>query len=147
MKVKAKPAEMIEIDMTPMIDMTFQLIAFFMILINFDAAEQDERIKLPGSALAKPPDGPLESPITLQVTRNGATLIGGTLYATPESLTPLLKSEKYVMESQGKSEKNATIIVRAHKDVKTGQVQKLIKVCQEVGFEKFTLRAKEEVGY
>lgn len=147
MKVKAKPAEAVEIDMTPMIDMTFQLIAFFMILINFDAAEQDQRIQLPGSALAKPPEGPLESPITLQVTRRGTTLIGGQEFGTAEALKPLLNNEKYVMESQSKSAKNATIIIRAHKDAKTGQIQNLIKTCQEVGFEKFTLRAKEEVGY
>ena len=35
MKLKARGAEFVEIDYTPMIDMTFQLIAFFMILINF----------------------------------------------------------------------------------------------------------------
>lgn len=34
-------------DMTPMIDMTFQLIAFFMVLINFAEGDQDQRIKLP----------------------------------------------------------------------------------------------------
>ena len=29
--------------MTPMIDMTFQLIAFFMFVVNFSEAEQDDR--------------------------------------------------------------------------------------------------------
>ena len=147
MKVKSKGAEAVEVDMTPMIDMTFQLIAFFMILINFDAAEQDDRIQLPGSALAKPPEGPLESPITLQLTSRGTTLFGGHEFAEPEGLKPMLNNEKYVLQSQEKSVTAATIIVRAHKNAKTGVVQKLIKVCQEVGFEKFTLRAKEEVGY
>ena len=45
---------LVEGDLTPMIDMTFQLIAFFMVLINFTEADQDERIKLPTSVLAKP---------------------------------------------------------------------------------------------
>ena len=40
-----------EIDMTPMIDMTFQLITFFMVVKNFSEAEQDDRIQLP---LAEP---------------------------------------------------------------------------------------------
>ena len=42
--------------MTPMIDMTFQLIAFFMVLVNFADADQNARIRLPSSELAKPAD-------------------------------------------------------------------------------------------
>jgi len=60
-----KGAGFAEGDMTPMIDMTFQLIAFFMVLVNFADADQNERIRLPSSELAKPPDRPFESPITL----------------------------------------------------------------------------------
>jgi biopolymer transport protein ExbD len=62
-------------------------------------------------------------------------------------LVPKLKNEKFVMEAQNKSATNATIIIRAHRLAQTGDVQDLIKVCQEVGFEKFTLRASEDVGY
>ena len=54
--------ESAESDMTPMIDMAFQLIAFFMVLINFSEADQNERIHLPSSELAKPPDAPLGHP-------------------------------------------------------------------------------------
>jgi biopolymer transport protein ExbD len=44
-------------DMTPMIDMVFQLIAFFMVLINFSEVDYNERIALPQSELAQPPEG------------------------------------------------------------------------------------------
>jgi biopolymer transport protein ExbD len=147
MRIKSRGPEVVDIDMTPMIDMTFQLIAFFMILINFDAQDQDERVQLPSSILAKPPDAPLETPITIQLTRKGSAVIGGQEFAEPAAIRPVLNNEKYVLESQNKSATSATIVIRAHKDAKTGAVQELIKVCQEVGFEKFTLRAKEEVGY
>ncbi|WP_425617966.1 ExbD/TolR family protein [Anatilimnocola sp. NA78] len=136
-----------ELDMTPMIDMTFQLIAFFMILINFEAAEQDARVVLPSSALAKPPEAPFETPITVQMTKDGNPVLGAELYADRKALIPKLKNEVYVLQSQNSSAANATIIIRAHKDCKTGDVQDLIKVCQEVGFEKFTLRANEDTGY
>ncbi len=33
-----------EPDLTPMIDMTFQLIAFFMVLMNFSASEQNDKV-------------------------------------------------------------------------------------------------------
>lgn len=147
MKIKPANVEPVELDMTPMIDMTFQLIAFFMILINFDAGEQDERIQLPMSTLAKPPESALETPITIQLTKQGQPILGGQVYAEISGIKPVLDNEKYVLQSQNKSEKDATIIIRAHKDAKTGVVQEVIKLCQTIGFEKFTLRAKEEVGY
>lgn len=147
MKVKAKGAEPIDIDMTPMIDMTFQLIAFFMILINFSEAEQDQRVQLPSSVLAKPPQAPLEAPITIQMVRDGQIVMGGQMYPDANSIRSLLNNEKYVLESQDRAATDATIIIRAHREAKTGLVQNVVKVCQEVGFEKFTLRAKSETGY
>ena len=68
------------------------------------------------------------------------------MLAEADAIRPFLKAEQYVLQTKNQSEKNATIIIRAHKDAKTGLVQRIIKVCQEVGFEKFTLRAKSEVG-
>ena len=147
MKVKGKGPEVVELDYTPMIDMTFQLIAFFMILINFSDAEQDERVQLPASIRAKPPQAPFEEPITIQMVRNGQIVLAGQLYPDVNSIKPLLNNEKYVLDSKGKSAADATVIIRAHKDAKTGLVQEVIKVCQEVGFEKFTLRAKSESAF
>ena len=147
MKIHAKGPEFVEIDYTPMIDMTFQLIAFFMILNNFEAAEQDARIVLPASALAKPPEAPFESPITVQMTKEGMPLLGGTLFADRKAMIPMLKNERFVLESQNKTIADATVIIRAHRQCKTGDVQDLIKICQEVGYEKFTLRAEEQRGY
>ena len=101
-------------------------------------------MKLPESELAKPPKKASEVPITLQVTRNGTILAGGSEYRTAEDARALLSVEKTVLEQQGKSATEANIIIRAHKDAKTGDVQDLIRVSQIVGFEKFTLRAKED---
>src|SRR5688572_20704405 len=115
MKVKGKGPELVELDYTPMIDMTFQLIAFFMILINFSEAEQDERVQLPASVLAKPPQAPFEEPITIQMVKNGQVVLGGQMYPDVNSIKPLLNNEKYVLDSKGKSAADATIIIRAHK--------------------------------
>jgi biopolymer transport protein ExbD len=147
MKIKARGADFVEIDYTPMIDMTFQLIAFFMILINFAEGEQDQRVQLPSSTLAKPPDASADTPITIQMVRDGRIIMNSQLLPDVNALRPFLKNEQYVLQTKNQSEKNATIIIRAHKDAKTGQVQQIIKLCQEIGFEKFTLRAKSEVGY
>jgi biopolymer transport protein ExbD len=140
-----------EIDMTPMIDMTFQLIIFFMLLINFSEADQSERIHLPSSELAKPADAPLESPITLQLTTSGTVLLGGEEVPLA-GFSPLLQREKrFLLLRADKSHRaeavaKATIIIRGDAKAKTGMVQELIKVCQDTGFEKFVLRAKQEEG-
>jgi biopolymer transport protein ExbD len=145
MRVKKADSGVYEGDLTPMIDMTFQLIAFFMVLINFTQAEQNEKIQLPGSELAKPPEGPLEFPITLHLTREANVIIGGQEIPMA-ALRPFLVKEKQVLQSQNRAQTEATIVIRAHRDAQTGRVQDLIKRCQDSGFEKFALRAKEDVN-
>jgi biopolymer transport protein ExbD len=134
-----------DIDMTPMIDMTFQLIAFFMFVVNFSEAEQDDRIQLPSSQLAKPAEAPFEVPITLQLTSSGAVVYSGELFDV-ESLGTVLEREKTVIIDNGKEPAAATIIVRADGRSPTGDVQEIIRICQEKGFEKFALRAKYDDG-
>ena len=67
MRMKRFTAPDLTIDMTPMIDCTFQLITFFMLVINFESSEADERIKLPESALARPAASKFEDEIVLQI--------------------------------------------------------------------------------
>jgi len=133
-------------EMTPMIDMTFQLIAFFMVLINFSEADQNERIKLPLSELAKPAEAPLETPITLHLTDNG-TVIFGTKEVDLAQLRNELLLEKQVLQARSdESAQSATIVIRADRATKTGEVQEVIEICQQKGleFQKFVLRAKHE---
>ena len=146
MKLTKVKTEVTELDMTPMIDMTFQLIAFFMMLINFSEGDQNERIQLPSSELAKPAVSPLESPITLHVTDDDSVIIGGQEISV-DGLKPFLDREASVLTMRGKSPAVATVIIRGDMDAKTITVQDVIKVCQLSRFEKFVLRAKEERGY
>jgi len=134
-----------DIDMTPMIDMTFQLITFFMFVMNFSEAEQDDRIQLPLSQLAKPVEGAMESPITLQLTDKGSVIYAGELVSVSDIGT-YLEREKTVMLDAGKEPSAATVIVRADGRSKTGEVQEIVRKCQEKGFERFALRAQYDEG-
>ncbi len=134
-----------DIDMTPMIDMTFQLITFFMFVMNFSEAEQDDRIQLPLSQLAKPVEGAMESPITLQLTDKGSVIYAGELVSVGDIGT-YLEREKTVMLDAGKEPSAATVIVRADGRSRTGEVQEIIRKCQEKGFERFALRAQYDEG-
>jgi len=130
-----------DIDMTPMIDVTFQLITFFVFTLNFSEAVRDDRIQLPSSQLAKPAELPPPDPVTLQVMKDGRIIYAGEPVAM-QDIGGYLENEKRVLIAAGKEPSGATIIVRGDGNAKTGMVQDLVKVCQEKGFERFVLRAE-----
>ena len=129
-------------DMTPMIDCTFQLVIFFLLTLNFSSDEQSELIRLPASEIAKPTEGALETPITIQILASGVVLFGGDQMAPAALRGPLQREREMIKNVLGRNMKNATVVIRADRDVPTGKVQEVIRVCQETDFEKFVLRAK-----
>ena len=134
-----------DIDMTPMIDVTFQLITFFIFTLNFSNAVQDDRVQLPLSQLAKPAEGPIDDPITLQLwpDKDGTSKViyNGEAIRLPD-IRGFLEQEIRVLQDAGKQPTDAKVIIRGDGRVPTGEVQELIKICQEVKFENFVLRAQ-----
>lgn len=147
-----------EADMTPMIDVVFQLIAFFMVIINFEATQADERVKLPSSDLARPtkvkPDEELVLNIGFNRDKQGnmtdpdpfVFYPGNEKIRIPD-MAPRLSLEAEFFKRKGAmvdGAVTATVIIRADSDVPTGLIQELIKRCREAKFEKFALKAKAE---
>ena len=156
--MKARKIEMgfQEPDMTPMIDIVFQLLTFFMIAINFENTKADERVKLPKDMLAKPPDVKPEHELVLNFgylrdnTGKRVEAVPKVFYnekfVEVEQLTPQLEQEKRIMEliHGPKVVEKVTVLIRADSEVPTGLVQQLIKKCQDNQFPKFSLRATAE---
>jgi biopolymer transport protein ExbD len=145
MRIVRKPvAGIVEGDLTPMIDMTFQLIAFFMLVINFSDAEQDQRIKLPVSELAMPPTAPYEQPLTIHLMESGTFVFGGSELNSLDALqSALLRETQILQRHTSKKVADVTIIIRADRSAKTGVVQEIIQICQNLQFERFALRGKQ----
>jgi biopolymer transport protein ExbD len=141
MATKRKRAAATDIDMTPMIDVTFQLITFFMFTLNFTEAEQDQRVQLPTSQVAKPVENSDIEPLTLQLMNDGRVIYSGELVDLT-ALNDYLENEKTVMLAADKEPAEATVVVRADGRSRTGDVQQIIRSCQEKGFDKFVLRAE-----
>ena len=130
-------------DMTPMIDMTFQLIAFLMVMINFSDIEQDQRVQLPSSELAKPPETAYDEPLTIQMTSDEMILFGGQ-EMTIDALRAAIRREATLLKAyQDNRMKDATVVIRADRRSRTGKVQEVISACQEVGFDTFALRGQQ----
>jgi len=145
MRIRPKgDSSIVEGDLTPMIDMTFQLIAFFMLVINFSDAEQDQRITLPASELAKPPAAPYEQPLTIHLTKNDHFIYAGKeLTELAKLKSELLKETQILLRHTSKKLADVTVIIRADQDAKVGLVQEVMQACQELQFEKFALRGKQ----
>ena len=138
------PQGIVEGDLTPMIDMAFQLIAFFMFVINFSEVEQDQRVTLPSSELARPPESPYEQPLTIHITKDDRFIYGGKELSTLGKLrSDLLQETQIIKRLTTKKLPDVTVIIRADEDAKTGMVQRVIQTCQQLGFEQFALRGKQ----
>src|SRR5215469_12782606 len=101
-----------ELDMTPMIDVVFLLIVFFTLVINFTAADQNERIKLPISELAQPPEQPPTEPVTLHILANGDIIYDGKDRSLQELQKPLAHHLRVLKFLNVPADK-VTVIIRA----------------------------------
>ncbi len=152
MRIRRQQPNLVDVDMTPMIDIVFQLIAFFMIVTNFEQTQADERVKLPADELARPPVSPREDEIVLNIgflrDEEGHRLDPDPFVFLGEDQVrvldygPRLNLEARVAKAKGTDPATMTVVIRADNEVPTGLVQELIKLGQESGFVNFALKAK-----
>lgn len=139
---RSKHATSASMDMTPMIDVVFQLIAFFMFVLNFSDVDINQRINLPASELARPPDAPYAQPLTIQMTKENTVLFAGD-EMEPEALEPALMREAQIIKAYpNKKLSDVTVVIRADKSAKTGKMLEIVQMCQQAGFDTFALRGK-----
>ncbi|MGB1929535.1 MAG: ExbD/TolR family protein [Mariniblastus sp.] len=141
---KKKSTEILEGDLTPMIDMTFQLIAFFMLLINFSEVDRADEILLPSSVLAVPPEVRPDYQIILNLEPNGVVVFEGQKNGI-DLLNPLLSRQVDAAAREGiRDPGDIAVIIRSHEDTPTGVVQELMAKCQESELQSFSLRVKNQ---
>lgn len=153
MKIKGQKAHVADVDMTPMIDIVFQLIAFFMVITNFEQTQADERVKLPKDPLVQPLKVKRKLEVVVNIgfdrDKDGKKLSDAIVFYAGEKIPvlnfgPKLNQEARIYTASGTSLKEVTIVIRADADTPTGLVQELIKLAQEAKFEKFAMKAKQE---
>lgn len=157
MKIKASGSSAPDVDMTPMIDIVFQLIAFFMVITNFEQQQADERVTLPKDQLAKPPEVKRENAFTINfgfdkdsqgeiIDPNPYIFFGDERFSVEQSAVRL-KQESQFYSTIGTPLEDVTVEIRADAGVQSGLVQKLIQLCQEegIGFQRFALKATQKV--
>jgi biopolymer transport protein ExbD len=141
-----------EPNLTPLLDVVFQLITFFMLVINFSTENYDKRVRLPVAESARPAESQraaAEDRLVLNVDREGHLLVGG-------EVQPLHKASQTIKHEADLVRLNlkaigakpdatgtlpTTIILRAHRETTFEDLNSIIKLCQSQGFRKFALKA------
>jgi biopolymer transport protein ExbD len=142
MRIRSK-LNKVELDITPMIDMVFLLIVFFTLVLNFAAADQNERIKLPVSELAQPPEQPPTESMTLHVLTDGHVIYNSEEYPLRDLHRPiehLLGVRRYLKMPPDE----VTVILRADAQCDMGRVLDVIELCESFGLFRFILRVKQQ---
>ena len=147
--LKAEP------NLTPLLDVVFQLITFFMLVINFSNDNYDMRIKLPVAGSARPIDDAAkaanEDRLVLnidskgQLLFNGKTLTGGEAIQTIKFEADLARLNQRTL-SGGKKPDPAEglptrVVIRADRNTPFAPIFSLITACQSNGYRKFDLKA------
>ncbi len=148
--VRAEP------NLTPLLDVVFQLITFFMLVINFTSDNYDQRVHLPVAGSARPIEDTQrvsEDRIVLNVDAQGHLLVGGQVQPVVEALQTIKHQADLVrLNLRAAGQKidpvaglPTTVVFRADKDATFASVMTLINACQAQGFRKFALKAMTSV--
>ena len=121
------------LDLTPIVDVVFNLLIFFALSLNFAATSGGINVKLPSASSAEPVK-------TEQLTIN-LTQAGKVYYNDKEinmdDLAPKLK---------GIEDKNSIVIIRADNSVPHGQVVEVMDIVKSEGFSKLAIAVDQAAG-
>ena len=139
-------SERAEPNLTPLLDMVFQLITFFMLVINFKGASMDLTLKLPVLGSARPLErhGKLE-PLLLNVDSQGRVNAYGQKVEVEKYVSKearLLRDQIRIMGIPTENnELPVAVIIRADRTAPFHLVNHVLKVCQDEGYRQFSLSA------
>lgn len=123
-----------EINITPLVDMVFQLLIFFMLASSFVASSPGIRINLPRAVTSEVMK---EQNITITINKENMIYLNEKPITSSE-LTSYL--ERIV-----KSKQEKPLLIKADKDAQLGSVVKVWDICRKVGVSQINIATLQEV--
>lgn len=134
MKIETKHAEEdIEVDMSPMIDMVFLLLIFFIVASTI--IDEKVPVKIPKAAYSKVPED-TTGRIVISVNKDDQMFVG----PMPVDIDQLKERLSIAMEA----DPNLRILIRSGGDVKYKTNERIMVACAEVGANDLIYSAFEE---
>ena len=149
--MSAKTSEGVEPNLTPILDMVFQLITFFMLVINFKGAAMDLSLKLPVLGSARPLEyiGQHE-PLTLNIDAQGQIRSQGQVVDAEKYISGEARLLKMLLDAHGtkleSGEFPVPVVIRADKTVNFTTLLRIMRVCQAEGYCQIALSAMTKEG-
>lgn len=141
-----------EPNLTPILDMVFQLITFFMLVVNFQEASVDASLMLPVLGSARPLDTQgHEEVLVLNIDAGGQLRVYGNLVDADKFLTEEGKNTRALANLRNPKRKPddplpVTTVVRADRNISFAVLNKVITICRREGFRKLSLRVMNGTG-
>jgi biopolymer transport protein ExbD len=140
-------SDTVEPNLTPILDMVFQLITFFMLVINFKGAALDLTLQLPVLGSARPLDTQgSEELLYLNIDSKGQLTLYGSVkdlqsYVAEEAASAAKKQKAANRDFKEGDELPTRVVIRADKSTPFELLNDVLSTCQKFGFRKFSLNA------
>ena len=115
-------------NITPMIDVVFLLIIFFLVASYFVRSEQSREVTLPTAAQGNPDDQSSLNRLTITIEKDGRHSIGGQLLSESTVLERIAELQHSSNDAGGQSSA-PEVRIRADRDAKYVTIRKLIEHC------------------
>jgi len=119
-------SDSVSIEMTPLIDMVFLLLIFFLVATSFNQAEREMQIALPFAKSSGPISASLRE-IIVNVDVDGALIVAGRTIAT-DDLTQLVKEAVARNPDQ-------KVSIRGDRGASYGVVMNVLDICKHAGIQ------------
>ena len=128
-----------EPNLTPILDMVFQLITFFMLVINFRATDFNKEVSLPVVGASAPADEELQGDmLVLNITNDGTVIARGKPQLSLKNfLVNELKGFEITSKTGVEEASSVTVVVRADRDLTFRVLNNVMDTCKSVGFTQF----------
>ncbi|MEQ9410598.1 MAG: biopolymer transporter ExbD [Fuerstiella sp.] len=110
-------------NITPLIDVVFLLIIFFLVASHFVRSEQAEAVELPDATAGEPDDGEALSRLTITIGRDGTLFIGGE----PQPEASVLRRIEELHTASEAAGTTPELRLRGHRDGRYGRLRILIE--------------------
>jgi biopolymer transport protein ExbD len=124
------------LDMTPMIDMVFNLLIFFMVVSQFANAERDLKVVLPDGSEAMPLTAKPQQ-IFINIDQNGRYFVRGQEF-TAEALSLLLA------QAALNNPTSQSVVIRGDRRAAWDSVATAMRLCNQAGLRDYSAALADE---